>query len=97
MKNSLSIFEVPDRDENETTRQLARAFDCAQSDAWRLYVLYRIASAKLIDMWLAEKMTWRALWRMATNNPFDNIAQELASLEPKKQRLKRKKRSAPLD
>jgi hypothetical protein len=88
MRNSLYSVSIA----QDEAISLSQIFECSQGDAWRLIVLYHIASAKLIDMWLDDKMTWRALWRISTNFPYSNIVQEKAALEPKKQKLMYKKR-----
>jgi hypothetical protein len=92
MRNSLYSVSIA----QDEAISLSQIFECSQGDAWRLIVLYHIASAKLIDMWLDDKMTWRALWRISTNYPYSNIEQEKAALEPKKQRLMYKKRAREL-
>lgn len=92
MRNTLIVWRGSDDEEDVTA--LAQTFECYLGDAWRLLTVYKIASAKLIDMWLSDKMSWRALWRISTNHPYNNLKQEASALEPKKLKLKSKKRHA---
>ncbi|MDP9002371.1 MAG: hypothetical protein M3O46_19945 [Myxococcota bacterium] len=48
---------------------------CTPDDAWRLSIVRDIASAVLLEQWQAGQLSWRRLWRLATDNPFDQGAQ----------------------
>lgn len=61
---------------------IARAAGCTLGDAWRLHIVREHASAVLLESWAKERIAWRKLWRLVTNNPFDTDAQVRESKQP---------------
>lgn len=68
--------------------QLEVGPDCSLRDAWRVALVREIASSVLVYRWSRGRMTWRKLWKLATEYPFEfDLQLELA--EKKKARPKK--------
>ena len=81
----------------KTVDTIARAANCSLGDAWRVHVVREHASGMLLDAWTHERMSWRKLWRLVTDNPFDGEAQVRASNLAASQKVTARPRLEVLD
>jgi dihydroorotase-like cyclic amidohydrolase len=58
-----------------TIDTIAKTADCTLGEAWKLAIVREHASGVLLDAWAKERITWRKLWRLVTDNPLDTEAQ----------------------
>jgi hypothetical protein len=77
--------------------RIREATGCTPDDAWRIATIRDVASAVLLDRWTSVHMTWRKLWRLATDHPLDQAAQVRASEQRRRLKISPREGDAPLD